>query len=85
MLNDLISQIRLTYRLLRDERVSINTKLIPALVLIYVVSPLDLIPFFPIDDLAIILAGMKLFEYMVPDPIVAEHRAALGMERVTAE
>ena len=85
IVNDLITHIRLTYRLIRDERVSVTTKLIPLIVVIYIVSPIDLIPeFIPviglIDDIAILLAGLRFFEAMVPDYIVYEHRAALGIE-----
>lgn len=85
MLNDFISQVRLTYRLLLDKRVPLAAKLIPVLAVIYVVSPLDLIPFFPLDDVAIILGSMKLFENRVPGYIVAEHRAALGLKQITSE
>lgn len=85
MVNQFISRIRLTYRLLRDERVPLWTKLIPIMVGAYVLSPIDLIPeFIPfiglIDDFAIILGGLRAFEALVPDYIVYEHRAALGME-----
>ncbi|MBL8120644.1 MAG: DUF1232 domain-containing protein, partial [Anaerolineae bacterium] len=67
MLRAVMDQIRLTWRLLRDPRVPMITKLIPFLGLVYVVSPIDIIPDLIIglgqlDDLGIILAGMRLFE-----------------------
>jgi uncharacterized membrane protein YkvA (DUF1232 family) len=80
IINDTITRIRLAYRLVRDERVPLTTKMIPLIVVIYIVSPLDLIPFFPIDDLAILLGGLRVFEALVPDYILYEHRAALGVE-----
>jgi uncharacterized membrane protein YkvA (DUF1232 family) len=80
-----IKQFRLTIRMLNDPRVSYATKAIPLVVLLYVLSPVDLIPdMIPlvglIDDVAILLAGMRLFEAFVPDYIVYEHRAALEMD-----
>lgn len=80
MVNDFISQLRLTYRLMLDERVSLYTKAIPALVVVYIISPIDLIPLIPIDDIAVLLGGLKVFESLIPDYIVAEHRSALGMK-----
>ena len=80
MFDQFLNQLRLSYRLIVDDRVSIWTKSIPLFVAIYIISPLDLIPFIPIDDIAVLLAGLRVFEAMVPDYIVYEHRAALGME-----
>ena len=85
MINQAISQSRLTYRLMRDERVPNWTKLIPIAVVVYLLIPIDLIPdVIPIlgwiDDIAIFVGGLRLFEALVPDYIVYEHRAALGME-----
>ncbi len=80
LLNQFINQLRLTYRLMRDGRVSLFTKAVPIFVAIYVISPIDLIPFVPIDDIAVMLGGMRVFEMLVPEYIVAEHKAALGME-----
>lgn len=83
MLRAVWNQIRLTWRLLRDPRVPLWTKIIPFAGFIYVVSPLDLIPDVLIgvgqlDDLGIILAGMRLFETVAPPEVVAEHREALA-------
>ena len=78
-INDLITQTRLTWRLIRDPRIAIPLKLIPAAVVAYIISPLDLLPFIPIDDIAVFVLGMRAFQALVPDYIVYEHRAALGM------
>lgn len=56
----------MAWRLVRDPRVPWTLKLIPALALLYVVSPVDLAPdFIPllgqIDDVAILLVALKLF------------------------
>jgi uncharacterized membrane protein YkvA (DUF1232 family) len=50
--------------------------------LVYVLSPIDLIPDFilglgQLDDLGIVFAGMRLFEAIVPDYVVQEHRALI--------
>ena len=79
MLRAIIEQILLTWRLIRDPRVSVWHKAIPVLAVAYVLSPLDLIPDFIIglgqlDDLGIILGAMRLFESVTPEYIVQEHR-----------
>jgi len=79
MIQDTINRIRLTWRLVRDGRVSLNLKLIPALGVLYVVSPFDLIPFFPIDDITVLLFMLKFFVDSVPEAIVNEHRQQLGI------
>lgn len=83
VLRVILDQIRLTWRLLRDPRVPLWTKVIPFVGLAYVISPLDLIPdvligLGQLDDLGIILGGMRLFEAVVPEYIVAEHRQAIA-------
>ncbi len=82
VLQALINQVRLTTRLVRDPRVPIYFKVIPFIGLIYIVSPLDFIPDIvlgigQLDDLGIILAGMKLFEMLVPQDLLEEHRLAI--------
>jgi uncharacterized membrane protein YkvA (DUF1232 family) len=79
MFRALIDQVRLTWRLIRDPRVPLWMKVIPFLGVAYVISPLDLIPDLLIglgqlDDLGIILGAMRLFESVVPDYLVVEHR-----------
>ena len=83
MLRGFIDQIRLTWALLRDPRVPLWAKAIPVLGIIYVLSPLDFIPDVMIglgqlDDLAIIIGGMRLFASVVPADIVEQHRAEIA-------
>lgn len=83
MLRAFIDQIRLTWRLIRDPRVPLWSKAIPVLVIAYVLSPLDFIPdviigLGQLDDLAIILGGMRMFAAVVPEDIVEQHRAELA-------
>ena len=82
VLQSLIQQIRLTWRLFRDPRVPIYLKVLPFFGFIYLITPLDLIPdvifgIGQLDDLGILLAGMKLFEVMTPQYLVEEHRLAI--------
>lgn len=83
MIRGLVNQVLLTWRLLWDKRVPVWAKLIAIAPIIYVFSPLDFIPdvilgLGQLDDLGILLAGMRLFEAVVPDYLVQEHRAAIG-------
>lgn len=85
MLKESVQQLQLSYRLMRDERVPLSVKLIPIGILLYLLSPIDLIPdFIPflgvVDDVAIFFGGLRLFEAFAPDYVVHEHRSALGME-----
>ncbi len=77
-LRQLIEQVRLSWALLRDDRVPTMYKLIPILALIYVISPIDLIPdVIPIlgqlDDVGIFVASLSLFNSLAPADVVAEH------------
>lgn len=83
MIRAVIEQIMLTWRLIRDPRVPLWSKVIPLLGFAYVISPLDLIPdvligLGQLDDLGIILGTMRLFEAVTPDYIVAEHRKEIA-------
>lgn len=82
MLNAVLNQVLLTWRLLFDKRVPVWMKAIALAPVIYVLSPFDFIPDFLIglgqlDDLGLILVGMRLFESLVPEAIVREYRDAI--------
>ena len=78
-LGNLVNQGRLVWRLFRDRRVSNWVKLIPLAGLVYLLSPIDLLPDFLIpglgelDDLTIILVSLKMFVDLTPPEIVREH------------
>jgi len=76
---ELIKSFRLAWRLIRDARVSWLIKLIPLAVLIYIVSPIDIIPDFvlglgQLDDLTILILGVQLFVLLSPHAVVQQHR-----------
>jgi uncharacterized membrane protein YkvA (DUF1232 family) len=79
----IIRQFRLAWRLLWDPRVSGGAKLVPILALLYIFSPIDFVPdwflgFGQLDDLGVLLAGVRLFTGLVPDEIVLQHLEAMG-------
>ena len=68
---------RLYWRLFRDWRVPILPKALLVLALVYVVSPLDVIPdFIPVigemDDIVVVLSGLWLFIRLCPPEVVRE-------------
>ncbi len=81
---EIIRNGQLAWRLMHDPRVATVTKImVPAIVAIYILSPVDLIPdFIPVlgqlDDLAILALAVKLFINLAPPAVVAEHQANMG-------
>jgi uncharacterized membrane protein YkvA (DUF1232 family) len=79
----LIRNMRLAWKLLWDSRVPLLTKLIiPGLMALYVLSPIDLIPdtilgLGQLDDLAVFVLAVKLFIELSPRDIVQEHLRSL--------
>ena len=79
---------RLALRLVQDPRVPVWLKVgVPLLVVLYVLSPLDIIPDFlvgpgELDDLGVVLLGLSLMIRLAPQQVVEEHRQALGYEPV---
>ncbi len=85
MLQELIKQAKLVGRLIGDRRVNGLLKLIPIASIIYLVSPVDLIPgavvpvLGALDDAAVVWIGTTLFIELCPPDVVQEHRDALNM------
>ena len=83
MIRDFIMRVKLILRLIRDKRVSPWLKIIPAAGLLYLISPLDLIPdiALPIvgelDDAAVLWLTNYLFIELCPPEVVQEHVKAL--------
>jgi len=70
--------VRLYWRLFRDRRVSIWPKALLVLSVLYVLSPIDIIPdvipfFGEVDDLVVVIAVCRLFMYLCPREVVQEH------------
>jgi uncharacterized membrane protein YkvA (DUF1232 family) len=84
ILEDILFNGQLAWKLVTDPRVSLLSKvLVPLAGVVYILSPVDLIPeFIPVlgqlDDVAIILLLVRLFIALAPQDIVAQYRAAMG-------
>jgi uncharacterized membrane protein YkvA (DUF1232 family) len=86
LITHLPSFLKLFSRLTKDARVPVTSKLILVGILAYVVLPADLVPDFLIgvgqlDDLAVILGGLRLFIRLCPPQIVQEHLRAISAGR----
>lgn len=79
-LGEIMKQIGLVWRLFTDSRVPTWVKFIPSLAILYVISPIDLVPGLVVpglgqlDDLAVLLIGLKLFVELSPKGIVQYYR-----------
>lgn len=79
--------VRLYWRLVLDRRVSIWPKAMLIASLVYVLSPIDLIPDLSpvigqVDDLVLLLASCRLFIRLCPREVVLGHVRQIGLEGV---
>ena len=77
---------RLALRLVRDPRVPTAAKILFGATVLYMLSPIDVVPdWFPVlgqaDDLLVLLAGLNLFLRACPKWLVEEHEDALNSPR----
>ncbi|MBN1402129.1 MAG: DUF1232 domain-containing protein [Anaerolineae bacterium] len=77
-LADLVRSARVAWRLFRDRRVPLWVKSVPLLALAYVIWPLDILAdpalgLGQLDDLAVILVGLKLFISLCSSDLVRQH------------
>jgi uncharacterized membrane protein YkvA (DUF1232 family) len=77
---DFLGQFGVAWRLFWDGRVSLPSKIVPVLTIAYVLLPLDLLPDMALglgqlDDLAILMFGMRLFIELAPRAVVQEYTA----------
>ena len=90
MLRDFVTRLKLITRLMGDRRVNFFLKAIPIGALIYLFSPIDLIPnvALPVigvlDDAAVLWIGSTLFVELCPPDVVKEHTKALASNLDTA-
>ena len=78
--------LKLFSRLIKDARVPLTSKLLLVGILAYVVLPADPVPDFlfgvgQLDDLAVILGGLRLFLRFCPPQVVREHLRAISAGR----
>lgn len=82
LLASLWTQARLAWRLGREPQVPVLTKLLLIVPVVYLVSPLDVVPdvlpgLGQLDDLAVVALALRGFVSLCPADLVAFHRRAL--------
>jgi uncharacterized membrane protein YkvA (DUF1232 family) len=91
IIRDFVLRVKLIVRLIGDKRVNPWLKIIPVAGLVYLISPLDLIPdiMLPVigelDDAAVLWLTNYLFIELCPPEIVQEHVKALNANTSRAE
>jgi uncharacterized membrane protein YkvA (DUF1232 family) len=85
LLRHLPQFLRLFWRLLRDPRVSIWPKALLVGALLYLLSPLDLLPdalpvIGEVDDLVVLIVVCRLFLYLCPPEVVRDHVRRISIE-----
>ena len=75
------SKLSLVWRMFRDPDVPVVAKTVLPVIVAYLAFPFDFIPdFIPVlgqlDDLLVIAAGLGLFIWLTPRPILEEHLEA---------
>ena len=74
----LLGSLRIAGRLLLDRRVPLGLRLLPVVALVYLLSPVDIIPDFlglrgRLDDLLVLVLAPVLLLGLSPARVVAEH------------
>jgi uncharacterized membrane protein YkvA (DUF1232 family) len=83
LLTHVPSFVKLFSRLIKDPRVGVSPKLLVAGIFGYLILPTDFLPDFfvgigQLDDVAVVLAGLKLFLSLCPGEVVQEHLKAIA-------
>lgn len=82
-LSELVRNLRLAWRLLRDPSVPAWLKLVPLGALVYILMPLDLVPDWMFglgqaDDLTLFLLSVKVLVDLCPLEVVQRHLAQMS-------
>ncbi len=77
------SDAKMAYWLMKQRDVPIITKVLPIATLIYTLAPVDIIPdFLPVlgqmDDVAVIMLGIRAFLHFAPPSVVGRYEAELA-------
>lgn len=78
LLASVIRNLRLIWRLVRDGRVPTWAKAVLVLAIAYLLFPLDFLPDYilglgQLDDVTVLLLGIKLFLSLCPPAVIREH------------
>ena len=79
---NLFNSFRIAWKLMWNGRVPFSAKLVPIIAVIYVLSPIDILPDLvpalgQLDDVAILLLGVQAFIALSPQDIVKRIRAEI--------
>lgn len=83
LIQDIVRHLKLIWLLIKDKRINVFLKALPFASLVYLVSPIDMLPGMVVpvvgalDDAAIIWIGTSLFISLCPEDIVREHTLSL--------
>lgn len=86
-LRQAVAHVQLSLRLLRDSRVPRRLKAYCVAALLYLISPIDLIPdwvvplFGGLDDIGLVWLAFRTSRTKAPEQVVREHAHAVGLER----
>lgn len=85
LLQERWEDLQVVWRLIQDREVSLALKLIPILAVLYLLSPIDIVPDFmlgigQIDDLTILVVALATFLRLVPPANVERARGNLSGE-----
>ena len=84
-------QARLIVRLMRDSRVPVWMRAIPVVGIVYLFSPIELLPdvallpFGILDDVVVMLVCLTIFMAIVPRPIVEDQLSWLDAADITID
>ena len=83
LFREVFQQAKLAFNLMIDPRVHPLAKLVPIAAVAYLFMPFDLIPDFALgfgqlDDIAILMAGLRIFFEFAPPDVVHEHLKRLA-------
>jgi uncharacterized membrane protein YkvA (DUF1232 family) len=86
LVRTLVSEVRLALRLLREPRVPRLIKGLPLLALVYLVSPIDVVPDIvlllgQLDDVGFLVLALQAFRRLCPSAVVEFHRSAVAEGR----
>lgn len=89
LFQELVQNAILAWRLLLDPRVPALTKVVPLAVLLYILFPVDVVPdLLPglgqLDDLGVLVLGIRAFLALSPRERVQAHRNASGAPAATS-
>lgn len=83
LLMNVLNRLRLVIKLMGDQRVPGLVKMLPVAAVLYLLSPIDLIPDMAVglgqlDDLGILILGINSFIQMAPQHVVQELLAEIN-------